>query len=265
MNDFLVESVLRGVLGGGRKRSKNALSYLTGHGGGPFVNAGTLLTAAGVAWGIYETLQAQGSVASTGSGGPAGGSQGSAAGVALPPLPNIGASDAVLDDATRMVRLAISAGHADGAMSESERTAIVQQATAAGAAETVSRELEQPRPLAEIVAGVTDPAQRATLYVLAYTILRADEQVTGAERIYLAQLAHLLGLEPSTVQTLEKDTAARIDACGTTRDGSETRCPDAGAKRTRLMRSERFARRVLLDPPNSEKQKRCHSSSGTWL
>ncbi len=176
------------------------------------------LTAAGVAWGIYETLQEQESVGSPGSTGSAGGSQGSAA--ALPPLPTIGAPGAALDDVTRMVRLAISAGHADGAMSEQERTAILQQATAAaaagaaGAAEIVSRELEQPRPLAEIVSGVSDPVQRATLYVLAYTILRADEQVTGAERIYLAQLAHLLGLDPSTVQTLEKDTATRIDAAG---------------------------------------------------
>ncbi len=113
-----------------------------------------------------------------------------------------------------MLRLAISAGHADGAMNEQERAAIMQQAASAGGADAVARELEQRRPLVEIVAGVSDPAQRATLYVLAYTILRADEQVTGAERIYLAQLANLLGLDPSTVQALEKDTASRIEAAG---------------------------------------------------
>ncbi len=60
-------------------------------------------------------------------------------------------------------------------------------------ADLVERELQQPRPLAEIVAGVTDPAQRATLYNLAFAVVRADEQVGGAERIYLAQLANLLG------------------------------------------------------------------------
>ena len=38
--------------------------------------------------------------------------------------------------------------------------------------------------------------------------------MTGAERIYLAQLANLLGLDPSTVQALEKDTASRIEAAG---------------------------------------------------
>jgi len=80
--------------------------------------------------------------------------------------------------------------------------------------DVVEREVNHPRSLADIVAGITDPAQRATLYVLAFTVLRADEQVTGAERIYLAQLAHLLNLEPADVQRLEKDTGERIDALG---------------------------------------------------
>jgi uncharacterized membrane protein YebE (DUF533 family) len=212
MNDFLVDSVLRGVLGGKRKRSKKALRYLTGHRGGQFVNAGTLLTAAGVAWGIYETLQGQGPAAPAPPGS-APAATPPRSGAMLPPLPTLShAGGGVADDATRLVRLAISAGHADGTMTEQERVAILQQATAAGAADVVTRELEQRQPLVEIVAGVTDPAQRATLYVLAFTILRADEQVSGAERIYLAQLAHLLGLDPATVQALERDTAARIDA-----------------------------------------------------
>ncbi len=42
------------------------------------------------------------------------------------------------DDVTRMVRLAISAAQADGAMNEQERAAILQQATAAGAADAVA-------------------------------------------------------------------------------------------------------------------------------
>jgi uncharacterized membrane protein YebE (DUF533 family) len=195
MNDLILNSVLRGVLGGRRKRSRRALRYLTG-GGGTFMNAGTLLTAAGVAWGIFDTLQES-----------PGGAVASSAPANLPPLP---ATVTVADGATRMVRLAISAANADGAMTEQERAAVVQQA-GPDAADLVTRELEQRRPLAEIVAGVSDPAQRATLYVLAYTVIRADEQVSGAERIYLAQLAHLLHLDPATVQKLETDTAQRID------------------------------------------------------
>jgi uncharacterized membrane protein YebE (DUF533 family) len=97
-------------------------------------------------------------------------------------------------------------------MNAQEREAIVAHAREAGVAETVEQELQGSRPLAQIVAGVTDPAQRATLYVLAFSVLRADEAITGAERIYLAQLANLLNLDPATVQKLEADAAARIDA-----------------------------------------------------
>ncbi len=63
------------------------------------------------------------------------------------------------------------------------------------------------------MSGVQDASTRATLYVLAYTILRADDEtISGAERIYLAQLANLVGLSPEDVQKLEKDAGARIDA-----------------------------------------------------
>ena len=72
-------------------------------------------------------------------------------------------------------------------------------------------ELAQARPLAEIVAGVSTDAARRDLYVLAFTIVRADDTVSGAERIYLAQLAHALGLDAATAASLEQQTAAAID------------------------------------------------------
>jgi hypothetical protein len=46
---------------------------------------------------------------------------------------------------------------------------------------------------------------------LAYTIVRADESVSGGERVFLAQLANLLGLRPDPTRALEESTA-RIDA-----------------------------------------------------
>jgi uncharacterized membrane protein YebE (DUF533 family) len=209
--DFLVRGVLGSVLGGGRKRSRRALRYLNG-GGSIWTRPTTLLTAAGVAWGIYETLQRGGTESpAVGGASPAAPAMGSGG---LPPLPG---ESAVVDEdrePLRVVRLAISAANADGVMTEKERAAVMQQAQSAGVRDVMERELNHPRPLAEIVAGVTDQAERATLYVLAFTVLRADEQVTGAERIYLAQLAHLLNLDPGTVQKLEKDTGERIDALG---------------------------------------------------
>jgi uncharacterized membrane protein YebE (DUF533 family) len=81
-----------------------------------------------------------------------------------------------------------------------------------GAEAAVAQELTSPRPLAEIVGGVTDPALKTQLYTLAFAIVRADESVTGAERIYLAQLAHQLGLDASTVAGLESQAGAAIDA-----------------------------------------------------
>ena len=213
--DFLINGVLSSVLGGGRKRSRRAWRYLTGSQGSFWTRPTTLLTAAGVAWGIYETLQQQGGQQGGQWGGGASPAPTSPAPVAnIPPVPGGAPTPDVDAEALRLVQLAVSAASADGVMTEKERAAVLQQAKSAGVADIVEREMNHRRPLAEIVAGVTDPAQSATLYVLAFTILRADEQLTGAERIYLAQLAHLLNLDTDTVQKLEKDSGERIDALG---------------------------------------------------
>ena len=216
---MLINGVLRSVLGGRRRRSRRAMRYLGGPlggslgsiGGSLLSNPNVLLTAAGVAWGVFETLQQGGTPAAAAISAQ---SSASAAGNApLPPLPVVGASaTSMSDQALQIVRLAISAAHADGSVSDQERNAILDQARIAGVDRIVEQELAQPRPLAEIVAGVSDDTQRATLYVLAFGILRGDEQPNGAERIYLAKLAHLLGLDPKTVQQLEQNAEKRIDA-----------------------------------------------------
>ena len=230
--DALVNDILRGVLGGRRKRSKRAGRFLTGGltrgvTRGVLSNPGTLLGIAGVAWGIFETLQNQNAGTGTAGGGLSGApaapsplpAQSATRVVVPPPIPGSAPSATAAtappdEESVRLVRLAVSAALADGVMNEKERAALVQQVTAAGAAALLERELAHPRPLPAIIAGVTDQADRATLYVLAYTILRADEQISGAERIYLAQLANLLGLDAALVQTLETNTGERIDALG---------------------------------------------------
>jgi uncharacterized membrane protein YebE (DUF533 family) len=218
--DDLVSGVLTGIMGGRRKRSKKALKYLTGRSGSMLSNPQTLLTVAGVAWGIFESLQNQqgqpqpqaagsfGSPAASGTQPPAPVTPAAP----LPPLPTIPGAANVPDDALRMVRLSIAAASADGTLSDDDRAKIVEQARSAGAEHLVEYELNNRRPVSEIAAGVSDPAQRATLYVLAFGIIRADESVSGAERIFLAQLANQLGLDPATVAKLETNAAARIDA-----------------------------------------------------
>jgi uncharacterized membrane protein YebE (DUF533 family) len=206
--------VLNGTLGrSGRKRARRASRFLTGHKG--FLGTSALIGMAGVAWGIYDTLKAQN--ASTVPGVPGVPAVPGVPGVPpvppTPPAPSVpGAIEAALDPVARIVRLAVSAAKADGTMSEQERALILDRAREAGLESAVEAELGQTRSLADIVRGVTGDQMKKDLYVLAFTIVRADESVSGAERIYLAQLAHQLGLDTATVSSLEAETATKIDS-----------------------------------------------------
>jgi len=202
--------VLRGSLGrSGRKRARRATSFLTGHRG--FLSTSALIGAAGVAWGIYDTLKAKDQSAIMVPSVPeVPGVPGVQGAGAIPPIP--AAFEAALDPVARIIRLAVSAAKADGTLSDQERAAILAHAREAGLESVVEAELAQTRQLADIVRGVTDPAIRKDLYVLAFAIVRADETVSGAERIYLAQLAHQLGLDPAAVQAIEAETSSKIDS-----------------------------------------------------
>jgi tellurite resistance protein len=274
--EHLIGTLIRGALGSRRKRSRGALQFLTGS-GHSLLNAGTLLTAAGVAWGLYETLSQQGSTSPTGGGrqsGPGPGvattpsGPGSHAGGSRPPPvpasvfargaeesgPRDRAEDAgsqstavsgvpaaavplqadgearsrsggsasteteagthvsvesVSPDVLRVIRLTIAAARADGALTPREEETILAHARAVGAEKLVRAELQRPTPLAALVAGAR-PEQRRDLYTLAFAVSRADETVSGGERIFLAQLAHQLGLDAATVAELEASAAARI-------------------------------------------------------
>lgn len=210
----LLGIVLGGTLGrSGRKRAKKAKKFLTGHKG--FLSTSAIIGAAGVAWGIYDTMKNQNQGAhGTAGAPPAHGAMSIGLppelGTPVPPIP--AAFEAAIDPLARVIRLAVSAAKADGQLSDAEREMIVARAREAGIESLVEGEFAQSRPLADIVRGVTDPAMKNELYVVAFTIVRADESVSGAERIYLAQLAHQLGLDPAAVQKLETDTASRIDS-----------------------------------------------------
>jgi uncharacterized membrane protein YebE (DUF533 family) len=204
----VVEGLIRGALSG---RGKSWTR--TGHaiGGGSLVNARTILAAAGVAWGLYETWQAQQGVQ------PAAGRPSPAPFASPPPLPLPGATTPAHSDSTlppsvlQLMRLMISAARADGEIGPAERERILAEAREVGAQAEVERELAAPRPLGEIVAGVSDPGFKEQLYSLAFTIVRADETVTGAERIYLAQLANRLALPADAVARLESQVATHIE------------------------------------------------------
>ena len=229
----LVGSVLRGVLGGGRKQSRGALRYLT-NGHSSLLNASTLLTVAGVAWGLWETASKSSAAPAPATSGPSfGGAPPSASTASTPvvppplpssalatppPLPQSAAAAtaparaAVPPEVTRVLRLTLSAARADGRLAPHEREALLAQARAVGAEALVAPELDAPRPLSEIVAGASDARSRQDLYTLAFTIVRADEQVSDVERGYLSELAQHLQLEPDVVTELEREAARRIGA-----------------------------------------------------
>lgn len=197
----ILGSILRGTLGSrqGRKSSRRTMKAVTR---GALSNPQTLLTVAGVAWGIYETWKNSQAPATAGGGVPA---------PTVPPIPGAGPADGG-DGVIRLVRLMVSAARADGELGPEERSAILAEATKAGIGSVVESEIASPRPLSQIVAGVSDPAAKAELYKLAFTIIRADEGVSGAERIYLAQLAHSLSLAQNDVARLEAEAASAIDS-----------------------------------------------------
>lgn len=207
----ILSVVLRGAMGrSGRKRARRATKYITGNGG--FLTASTVLAAAGVAWGLYDSMKGQdvpqaGAVpVGAGATAPAAFTSGG-----VPPIPVLPTD--LPSPVLQLIRLAVSASRADGELTAVEREEILARAKVAGLEAVIEPELTQTsRPLSEIVQGVTDPAARKEFYTLAFTIVRADEVVTGAERIYLAQLAHRLQLDPAAVAAIEAETAAKIDA-----------------------------------------------------
>lgn len=233
MNDpaRLLALFLNGALGrSGRKAAGRTAAYVSGNRG--LITASGLLAAAGVAWGIYDSLK------SSESGVP--GVSGVTGGSVMPPMPRAGATPWPADlaraaaarplvgsvatppvsgeapsdmpvEVRRIVRLSVSAARADGTMSSPERDLILRHARAAGVEDEATHELDHPHPLADIVSGVEDEAARRDLYRLAFSIIRADETVTGAERIYLAQLAHVLRLDAGSAAALEAEAAERID------------------------------------------------------
>ncbi len=202
----ILSIVLRGALGrSGRKRAQRATRFVTGHGG--FLTASTVLAAAGVAWGIFDSMKGQDVPQTANVPGVLGASVPSAQ---VPPIPVAGR--AAVDPVLRMIWLAVSASRADGELTGQEREVILARAKEAGLEAVVEAELTTVRPLADLVRGITDPAAKREFYTLAFTVVRADETVTGGERIYLAQLAHQLGLDPAAVTAIETETAGKIDA-----------------------------------------------------
>ena len=224
MTNTFLGPLIAAALGARGKRHRRAARFFGGGHRGSFWNASTLLTAFGLGVGAYEVFRSRMKGPATSTvvvdDPPTGAAGAGGSGSALPPPLPPGAAPERASPATpslrdgpeRLIRLMVAAARADGELGEEEYGRLVREARAIGAESIVEAERKAARPLAEIVSGVVDPTQKRELYVVAYGIVRADEEVTAPERMWLARLASLLGLDRASVEKIEKETDARIAA-----------------------------------------------------
>lgn len=224
--DTLLRSLVHGALGTRRRPFGGASSFLTG-GRSPVFNLGTLLGAAGLAWGAYEAFgnrRSPETLTTVEGGGFAARSQTVVTKpppipTTPPPLPRTSmppppSAPGGLDALRRLVALTVAASRCDKELSEEEYGKILSAARESGGEALVAQELANHRPVAAIVAGADDPKLKADLYVLAYGIVRADGRVNEVERTWLAELAGALGLDSAAVHEIQKKANSAIDAGG---------------------------------------------------
>ena len=117
-----------------------------------------------------------------------------------PPAPPSTADQAVL-----LIRAMIAAASADGAVDAEERRRVLARVTSAGLGreerEFLERELAAPRPLAEVLGGVTSTELAEQVYVVSLLAVDVD---TESERSYLRELARRLALDDAALTRLHR-------------------------------------------------------------
>lgn len=210
--DMIVGEVISSALGVrlGRRHHRHPFDLIVG--GYPWwLNGGTLVTALGIAWGMLDTANAAPAQTASPTSTRAAGSATRSGVTATSVKQDAASAPTVPVEVARVIRLTVSAARADGALTDAEQDAIRTRARAVGAEALVDEEMKTPTPLSRLVAGV--PAtSRSEVYTLAFAIVRADGVIAGAERIYLAQLAHALGLSADDSAALEQTAAERLNA-----------------------------------------------------
>jgi uncharacterized membrane protein YebE (DUF533 family) len=126
------------------------------------------------------------------------------AGAPPPPPPTAtpaqGATDPVL-----LLRAMIAAAYADGALDVAERGRITSRLDQAGLTDEerdfLRRELDAPRPLAEIAAAATSREDAEQVYAASLLAVEVD---TDAERAYLEELRRALGIYPAEASAIAR-------------------------------------------------------------
>jgi uncharacterized membrane protein YebE (DUF533 family) len=213
----LLGTVLSQVMGSGSSRKKKGKSSLLGS----LTSGAGLMTAIGLGIGAYEILKEkkQNQPASPGypaqppplpPQAPAWG------GAVMPPpppqpptLPTAAGNGTKMDAqelAIRMIRVMISAAHADGTLDEEEEKAILTRLKTTDLSQEermfILDELHHPQSIDELTAGITDPSIAKAMYMLAVNAIAID---SPAERAWLDNLAAKLSLSKAIQQFLEEE------------------------------------------------------------
>ncbi|MCK6445655.1 MAG: tellurite resistance TerB family protein [Planctomycetes bacterium] len=194
------------------KRRSGALDFLTGS-RGSFLDLSTIATVATAAFGASELFGRRGPSTTTRAPEiPDVPRSPSRSAAAAPPERALRDDGSELSpDMLRLVRLTIAAALCDGHFSPTEKQRLTADAKAAGIEKLVARELDAPRSLREICAGIADTRHVRDVYTLAFAVVRADEGVSAAERRWLEELARELGLDRDATAELERAAVEQID------------------------------------------------------
>ena len=112
------------------------------------------------------------------------------------------------DFALALIRAMISAARADGHIDDDEREHIAGRLAVSGLAEDaqafITRELNQPMPLEDIIAAARSEEQKVEIYTASRLAIEPNSR---AERGYLEMLAGRLGLADALVEHIEATVA----------------------------------------------------------
>lgn len=107
--------------------------------------------------------------------------------------------------AVRMIQVMVAAAHADGTMDAEEERAVLDKLRGAELTQEekmfLLNELHQPKSVAELTAGIGDPAVAKTMYMLAVAAIAID---TESERAWLNELAGQLGISRDMQSFIEE-------------------------------------------------------------
>ena len=121
------------------------------------------------------------------------------------PPPKAAATMGDESDAVLLIRAMIAAANADGVIDQAERDRILQRLQAIDLSPEeqafITRELLSPADLDTIVAGIGSPALARQVYTVSLMAIEVD---TPQEANYIATLAERLGLDPATVDQINR-------------------------------------------------------------